>query len=58
MSTKNRAFSNKFSLVECEGKYGLNNENNVVLYPVYNSICELDIAKMWTRLNESKKRLA
>ena len=42
MSTKNRNFSNKFSLVEYEGKYGLNNENNVVLYPVYDSICELD----------------
>ena len=42
MSTKNRAFSNKFSLVECEGKYGLNNGSDVVLYPVYDSICELD----------------
>jgi hypothetical protein len=42
MSVKSRVFSNKFSLVECEGKYGLNNGNNVVLYPVYDSICELD----------------
>ena len=42
MSTKNRNFSNKFSLVENEGKYGLNNGKNVVLYPVYDSICEFD----------------
>lgn len=42
MSTKNRIFSNKFSLVEYEGRYGLNNGENIVLYPVYDSICELD----------------
>ena len=42
MSTKNRIFSNKFSLVEYEGKYGLNDGNDVVLYPVYDSIWELD----------------
>ncbi|MBQ7761621.1 MAG: hypothetical protein IJ400_06160 [Clostridia bacterium] len=42
MSTKNRIFSNKFSLVEHKGKFGLNNGKNVVLYPVYDSIWELD----------------
>ena len=43
MSTKERVFSQKFKLTEHKGKYGIIDINeNVILYPVYDSICELD----------------
>ena len=43
MSTKNRIFSSKFCVSEENGKYGVNDKDgSVVLYPVYDSICELD----------------
>ena len=42
MSTKNRTFSNEFKVTEYEGKYGLNRKEGVILYPVYDSIWELD----------------
>lgn len=42
MSTKNRNFSKGFYLTEHGGKFGLNNQNGVVLYSVYDSIWELD----------------
>ncbi len=43
MSTKNRIFSPRFCVSEANGKYGVNDsDGSVVLYPVYDSICELD----------------
>ena len=43
MSTKKRIFSNDFNVIEHEGKYGLNDKKGkTILYPVYDSICELN----------------
>lgn len=43
MSTKNKIFSSDFCLTESNGKYGIETkEGKTVLYPVYDSICELD----------------
>lgn len=42
MSTKNRIISSKFSITEYENKYGLMEKEKTILYPVYDSICELD----------------
>ena len=43
MSTKNRIFSSSLCLTEYDGKYGIStSEGRVLLYPVYDSIWELD----------------
>lgn len=42
MGTNKKTFSNRFTLTEYSGKYGIKEDGKTVLYPIYDSISELD----------------